>query len=359
MRRRIVAVCIAALAGGLAGPRLVFAQQDCSTPSDRLSGGTDETCTGGNSNETTTHTRKYQGKVDTACNDNGWRTTTAGWSSEFSVAGNGMCGPVDPNAAPQCVPAFSMAAPAYETAGDWTFTATARNNTYTGSGCALTDSQSTFQTVFGETCTDTFCCGLQSDCRSAQGEFNTTTCQCTLQPTPIVVDVAGNGFNLTDAAGGVLFDIAAEGRRQLVSWTQADSDDAFLVLDRTGNGLIDDAAELFGNFTDQMSSESPNGFEALRVFDSNGDGSISAEDPVFSTLQLWTDRNHNGVSETDELVPLGGAGVTRLWLNYRESRRQDENGNVFRYRAAVDGVRPRFAYDVYLVIASTTTAPKR
>lgn len=185
--------------------------------------------------------------------------------------------------------------------------------------------------------------------------------QCNCSSSPILIDVAGNGFSMTSAANGVPFDFNGDGKiNGKLAWTKTNSDDAWLVLDRNDNNRIDDGTELFGNATPQPAppdGEERQGFRALAEYDKtanggNNDGKITRRDSVFRKLRLWQDRNHNGVSEAEELSRLPALDVVAVFLDYRESRRTDEHGNRFKYRAKVRDRQGadvgRWAWDVFL-----------
>ena len=199
-------------------------------------------------------------------------------------------------------------------------------------------------------------CG--SDCGTPDGP------ECPLDPpSPIIIDVGGRGFSLTNAQDGVLFDIVGNGKPIRISWTAAGALNAFLALDRNHNGIIDTGKELFGNFTPQPQSPEANGFLALAEFDKvenggNGDGVIDEKDAIFASLRLWIDLNHDGKSQPGELFTLPQLGVYSLSLQYKESRRTDEFGNEFRFRSRINlaesqadaSKAERIAYDVFFMI---------
>ena len=200
--------------------------------------------------------------------------------------------------------------------------------------------------------------GVDNDCDTYIDQSDTGCSYC---PSPVLVDVSGNGFNLTNAANGVNFDVDNDGIGERLSWTAPQTDDAWLALDRNADGLITNGAELFGNVTPQSNPPvgvGKNGFHALGEYDQlakggNGDGLITDRDAIFRNLLLWQDKNHNGISEANEISSLSQLGLKAIECDYGVSKRRDQYGNAFRYRAKVIDARNtrvnRWAWDVFLL----------
>lgn len=201
-------------------------------------------------------------------------------------------------------------------------------------------------------------------------EFQPWRCDC-VTLSPILIDTAGNGYRLSSADEGTIFDLDADGAaREKVAWPEAESDDAWLVMDRNGNGVIDSAAELFGSktpaYADAAEPPAVNGFVALGFTEDAGygaaaaDGVIDARDAVFTRLRLWFDRDRNGLSEADELVPLAQAGIVSISTSYTETNHRDRFGNRFSlkgravFRDAGGREHDRNIYDVFLTVAGMT-----
>jgi hypothetical protein len=132
---------------------------------------------------------------------------------------------------------------------------------------------------------------------------------------PLVFDLDGDGLELTTAEDGVEFDITGDGKTEQTAFVTGD--DAFLSLDRNGNGTIDSGKELFG---DQHGAK--NGIEELRKFDDNNDGVIDKNDAVFDQLRLFIDRNGDGASQSNELVSLHDEGISKISLDAKDEDRR-------------------------------------
>lgn len=133
--------------------------------------------------------------------------------------------------------------------------------------------------------------------------------------SPLIFDMDGDGIeiNILSATNPVRFDLNVDGIATQMAW--AGADDAWLALDRDGNGHIDHGGELFGNHTVLGNGKrASDGYAALAELDSNRDGLINAQDARFADLRLWQDGNQNGLSEANELRSLNQAGVTEINL---------------------------------------------
>jgi hypothetical protein len=211
-----------------------------------------------------------------------------------------------------------------------------------------------------------YSCQLSSSDCGAGYEFKPSLCAC-VSFSPILIDTAGDGYRLTSAQDGAVFDIDADGMTvEKIAWTEPGGDDAWLALDRNGNGRIDSGEELFGSrtpaYADMQEPRTEQGFDALALLEgpsygaSTPDRIIDARDAVYSRLRLWFDRNHNGVSEPDEFMSLADAGVVAISSAYKENARRDRYGNKFSlmgralFRGAEGQEIWRNIYDVYLTV---------
>ncbi|QWT21933.1 hypothetical protein KPL74_07985 [Bacillus sp. NP157] len=143
---------------------------------------------------------------------------------------------------------------------------------------------------------------------------------------PLTLDLDGDGIETLGVDEGVLFDFDGDGVKTGTGWIKRD--DGFLVLDRNGNGQIDNGSELFGVDTVKRDgSKARNGFDALADLDSNGDGMFDEKDDMFSSVRVWQDLNHDGIAQANELKTLSEHHIAAIVLKSKEAN-QDSNGNL-------------------------------
>lgn len=149
-------------------------------------------------------------------------------------------------------------------------------------------------------------------------------------------------FELTDPLrDGRWFDIAGARAqpmahaKNLISWLRKPSY-MFITLPNA-QGKVTGIDELFGNNTRGPDGEfAPNGYEALRKFDVNGDGYISFKDPVFEDLRLWSDVDADAVAGDSELKTLREMNIEVIDLHYDANYVEaDRYGNLTALKSAV------------------------
>ncbi len=160
---------------------------------------------------------------------------------------------------------------------------------------------------------------------------------------PLVLDLNGNGaIDLTSMAEGMRFDINGDGQSEQTATVRGG--DAFLALDRDGDGHIGGGHELFGDVTGAR-----DGFADLSALDTNADGRIDAKDPRFDDLVVF-DGHHTR--------SLADAGVESIGLEATYASRERADGNAELARGAFrrsDG-RLGLVADVLLAYRASASA---
>ncbi|MGY2172782.1 hypothetical protein ACW9I7_30020, partial [Pseudomonas gingeri] len=160
---------------------------------------------------------------------------------------------------------------------------------------------------------------------SVNGDFLSAT-NFVLRVDPLTLDLDGDGIETVSANSGITFDFDADGVRTGTGWVKGD--DGFLVLDRNGNGQVDNGFELFGVDTIKSDgTKASNGFDALKDLDSNGDGVFDERDTEFVNVRVWQDKNQDGVSQASELKSLSELHIQSINLVATNSA-QNSNGNI-------------------------------
>ncbi|OHX11480.1 hypothetical protein BI347_17585 [Chromobacterium sphagni] len=115
---------------------------------------------------------------------------------------------------------------------------------------------------------------------------------------PLMVSLGGDAGSFSGAT--VSFDLQNNGQMINLPFS---SDGGWLVLDKNGNGQIDNGSELFG-------PQSGDGFADLAKLDSNHDGVIDESDPAYAQLKIWTGR----VDGKEQLETLQQAHIGAILL---------------------------------------------
>ncbi|STZ07745.1 Uncharacterised protein [Moraxella caprae] len=145
---------------------------------------------------------------------------------------------------------------------------------------------------------------------------------------PLALDLDGDGIETIahDKLKKAVFDHDGDGIAHATGWVK--KDDGILVLDRNGDGVINDGREVFGDSTILRTGETAkHGYEALADLDSDGNGKINADDAKFNELRVWRDLDSDGVSDVGELFGLHELGIGALNLDYQEVDKNLTGGN--------------------------------
>ncbi|MBU4260766.1 MAG: VCBS repeat-containing protein [Proteobacteria bacterium] len=117
---------------------------------------------------------------------------------------------------------------------------------------------------------------------------------------PLVINFDGQGVSLGDMT--VSFDLDGDAQEEEITFVAPGS--GFLALDRNGDGQVNNGTELFG-------PASGHGFLELAEFDTDANGWLDENDPIFAKLKVWMADQ----AGKQQLVSVADMGIGALLLS--------------------------------------------
>ena len=142
--------------------------------------------------------------------------------------------------------------------------------------------------------------------------------------SPIILDLDGDGIETLSAAeSSARFDLDGDGLGDDTSWIG--TTDAFLYLDRDGNGTMSGAEEI--SFIDDLPNAATD-LAGLAAFDTNKDGILDSRDARFTDFGVWRDSDGDGAVGAGETATLGTVGIRSINLAGTPVDAETEFGEV-------------------------------
>ncbi|MBD3397849.1 hypothetical protein GF413_02095 [Candidatus Micrarchaeota archaeon] len=144
---------------------------------------------------------------------------------------------------------------------------------------------------------------------------------------PLTIDLGLDGIQTVSVKSGAYFDYFGDGFAEETCWLGPY--DAFIVMDKNNDNIINDGKELFSDQTIlENGTIAENGFEALAEYDTNHDSKIDSEDKAFKLLKIWWDLDGDGLSLLSELHTLDEIGIKSIDLTFSNILSNDSSGST-------------------------------
>jgi hypothetical protein len=171
---------------------------------------------------------------------------------------------------------------------------------------------------------------------------------------PILLDLDGNGVQITEYRHSTQFMAGKDGLSHRSSW--AGAGDGVLFFDPDGRNAITEARQYV--FT-EWNPTAAGDLEALRsVFDTNGDGKLTAADTEFAKFKVMV-TNADGSTTA---VTLAELGITEINLTANATRIEMPDGSAITGQTAftrADGMAGREANAVLVADVIGGSEPAR